>query len=85
MQTTIRRIGNSAGMTIPAPLLKMLGLSLGDEIEIKKQDNSLVITKSNNKPKYNLKELLAECNLDAPMPDDMQGWDEAQAVGKEAW
>lgn len=33
--------------------------------------------------KYNLKELVAQCDLDAPIPDELREWDEAPAVGLE--
>lgn len=34
MRTTIKRIGNSAGVLVPAPLLKAAGLSIGSEIDL---------------------------------------------------
>lgn len=84
MKTNIRKIGNSAGMILPAVILKKLHLSEGDEIEISDNGSQILITPKQDKPKYTLKELLAQCDLKAPMPEAVKEWDEVQAVGREA-
>ena len=84
MKTNIRKIGNSAGMILPAVILKKLHLSEGDEIEISENGSQIVITPNQDKPKYSLKELLAQCNLKAPMPDVVKEWDAVQPVGRES-
>ncbi|MBD3611771.1 MAG: AbrB/MazE/SpoVT family DNA-binding domain-containing protein [Hydrogenovibrio crunogenus] len=85
MRTSIRKIGNSAGMTIPAPLLKSLGISLGDEIEIETQDGALVIKKLTKRPRYTLAQLLSECDESQPMPQEVASWDSTESVGNEVW
>ena len=84
MKTSIRKIGNSAGMILPAVILKKLNLSEGDEIEISEKGNQIVITPGKIKPKYTLKELLAQCDLNAPMPEIVNEWDNIQPVGRES-
>lgn len=84
MKTNIRKIGNSAGMILPAVILKKLHLSEGDEIEISENGSQIVITPNQDKPKYSLKELLAQCDLKAPMPDVVKEWDAVQPVGRES-
>lgn len=84
MKTNIRKIGNSAGMILPAVILKKLHLSEGDEIEISENGIQIVITPQKNKPKYTLKELLAQCDLNAPMPDAVKEWDEVEPMGRES-
>jgi len=37
------------------------------------------------KPKYKLSDLLAEVDMDAPMPEDLRAWMEMRLVGKERW
>ena len=85
MKTSIRKIGNSAGMILPAVILKKLHLAEGDEIEISENGRQIVITPKKNRPKYTLKELLAQCDLDAPMPEATKEWDEVKPVGRESW
>ncbi len=84
LKTNIRKIGNSAGMILPAVILKKLDLSEGDEIEISENGNQIVITPRRNKPKYKLQELLAQCDLKAPMPEVLTEWDNIQPVGRES-
>ena len=83
METTLRNIGNSKGAVIPAQLLKELGLNLGDKLDAKAENGSLVITPKPTKPKYTLAELLAQCDESAPMPETLKEWDNTQTVGNE--
>ncbi len=85
MKTNIRKIGNSAGLILPAVILKKLNLSEGDEIQISEKENQIVITPTKIKPnKYTLKELLAQCDLNAPMPEVVKEWDDIQPIGRES-
>ncbi|WP_252179548.1 AbrB/MazE/SpoVT family DNA-binding domain-containing protein [Endozoicomonas sp. 4G] len=83
MNTVIRRIGNSSGIIIPPKLLRKLNLKDGDGIVITKVKNSLVITKSTNRPRYSMDELLAQCDLSVAMPKEFTEWDSVPAVGDE--
>ncbi|MCL5975385.1 MAG: AbrB/MazE/SpoVT family DNA-binding domain-containing protein [Gammaproteobacteria bacterium] len=83
MQANIRKIGNSEGTIIPAGLLRKLNLATGDKISIEEQDGKIVISAS--KPKYQLSELIAKCDLSAPMPEELEQWDRASPVGNEEW
>ena len=83
MRTNIRKIGNSAGIILPSVILKKLHLSEGDAIEISENRNQIMITPKQDKPKYTLKELLAQCNLKAPMPEVVKEWDEVSPIGLE--
>ncbi len=84
MKTNIRKIGNSSGLILPAIILKKLNLSEGDEIDVSESGNKIVITPKKMKPKYSLKELLALCDLNAPMPNAVKEWDDIQPVGRES-
>ncbi len=83
MNTNIRKIGNSSGMILPAVILKKLHLSEGDEVEISENGRQIMITPKKNKPKFTLKELLAQCDLNAPMPEAVKEWDEVSIAGRE--
>lgn len=83
METTLRNIGNSKGAVIPAQLLKELDMNLGDKLDARAENGSLVLTPKSVKPKYTLAELLAQCDESAPMPETLVEWDSAQPVGNE--
>ncbi|MTI11960.1 AbrB/MazE/SpoVT family DNA-binding domain-containing protein [Sansalvadorimonas verongulae] len=85
MRAQIRKIGNSAGTIIPAAILREMSLSEGDDIMISNTDGCIIIEPVQEKPKYSLDELLAKCDENAPMPEELKEWDEAPAVGNEAW
>lgn len=85
MRTTIRKIGNSSGTILPAHLLKKLHLTEGDSINIEDDGNNIVISPIVKRPKYKLDELLAQCDPNAPISDELNDWDNSPAVGKEVW
>jgi antitoxin MazE len=43
MQTMVRKLGNSAGVIIPKPLLAELGLAAGDAVECALEDGRLIL------------------------------------------
>ena len=79
MQTYIRKIGNSAGIIIPVALMKDLGFSLDQTVNINAIDGSLIV-KPVTRTQYNLEELLSQMNGDFPC---VEGWEELAPVGKE--
>ena len=82
MESTIRKLGNSAVIILPAPLLKSLNFVIGQPVEIKTDGKRLVIAPRTRK-RYTAAELNAQCDLKAAMPDDLQEWERAPAVGSE--
>lgn len=83
MKTTISRTGNSQGVIIPKPLLAQLGVEVGDTVEMKLENNALIIRKP-LRPRYTAAELNAQCDLKAPMPDDLTEWDAMLPIEQEA-
>ncbi len=83
MKTSIRKIGNSAGAILPAPFLKKLHLHLGDAISIKEEGNRIVIEPAKARRKYKLQDLVAQCDTNAPLAEDLLAWETAPAVGEE--
>jgi len=83
MEIVLRKIGNSIGAVFPNKLLKKLNINLGDKLDAKTENGSIVITPKSVKPKYTLAELLAQCDESAPMPETIVEWDNAQSVGNE--
>lgn len=82
METAIRKLGNSAGIILPAALLRSLKFEVGQTIDIEVEDGRLVVTPTRRK-RYTAAELNAQCNPRAPMPTDMAAWDRASPVGSE--
>nr|MDT0251536.1 AbrB/MazE/SpoVT family DNA-binding domain-containing protein [Endozoicomonas sp.] len=83
MNTTIRKIGNSSGAIIPSELLRRMNLQEGDAITISEERNSLVITKARPRPRYTMDELMAQCDTEAAMPEELSEWDSMPPAGDE--
>lgn len=84
MELVIRKIGNSTGLTLPAALLRDLGLAVGQVMSLDKtEDGALVLRVKSTHKKYTAKELNALCDLNAPMPVDLIAWDDMKPVGNE--
>jgi len=83
METAIRKLGNSAGIILPAAFLRSLKFEVGQAIEIEVEDGRLVVTPKRHK-RYTAAELNALCNPRAPMPEDVVAWESAPVVGSEA-
>ena len=82
METAIRKLGNSAGIILPAALLRSLSLRIGQPVDIDVEGGKLVITVKRNK-RYTAAELNAQCDPQAPMPEDLVAWDNAMTMGSE--
>ncbi len=83
MQLVIRKIGNSAGVVIPAPVLEQLNASVGTSLDANVQGGQLTLSAA--KPRYTLTELLAQCDPNAPVSVDVQDWQNTKPVGNEVW
>lgn len=67
MQTSIRKWGNSAGIVIPASILKEIGVGVGSNMKIEVVKNSIVLCPST--PNYTLSELLSYSEPESLVPD----------------
>jgi antitoxin ChpS len=83
METTLRQFGNSLGLVIPKVLRESMVLSVGQTIQLEQTEAGLLLKPA--KLKYSLKDLIAQCDANAPMPSDMQAWESSESVGNEAW
>lgn len=43
MQTSLRKMGNSAGAIIPKPILDQLGLAMGAKIDVRLEDGKVIL------------------------------------------
>ena len=82
MKTTIRKIGNSLGNIIPAPVARELALEAGSEIEIRIESGKIIIEPVSG-PHYTLEELLAQCDAPADMSPEDRAWLDDGSSGNE--
>ncbi|AXA23346.1 AbrB/MazE/SpoVT family DNA-binding domain-containing protein [Pseudomonas putida] len=83
MEVKIQQWGNSAAIRLPSTILKQMRLSVGSVLSLDTATGSLVLKPVRSKPKYKLEELMAQCDLDAPEPDELAAWNAIRPVGRE--
>jgi antitoxin ChpS len=83
MEVVLRKVGNSTAVVVPPPVLRGLGMAVGQRLTLATTpDGKIILTPKN---KYRLADLVAQCNPKMPPPADLALWDEARPVGQEAW
>ena len=80
MRTTLRKVGNSTAVLIPAQMLKDLQLKANDELDMSVVDDTIVLTAFGSHPRKGWAEAsksLAESGDDAlvwpELPNEMDG------------
>ena len=85
MELIFKKLGNSTGLTFPATFLRERGLTEGQAVTVGvSEDGAIMLRPKIERKRYTAAELNAQCNLKAPMPDDLLDWDKAGAFGTEA-
>lgn len=82
MNTTLIAFGDSLGVAIPASLVKRLELNIGDKLKVSSINGSIVMTPIKRK-KYKLDDLLAQCDLTAPFPQESFDWEGVDSTENE--
>ncbi|WP_407542494.1 antitoxin (plasmid) [Deinococcus radiomollis] len=83
MHTThLRKVGGSVMLVIPPALLEMLHLQAGEAVSLTLEDGRLVVLPQ-QKPRYSLDELLAQCDPALPRSEEEEVWLQAGSVGNE--
>ncbi|MFZ1341906.1 AbrB/MazE/SpoVT family DNA-binding domain-containing protein [Thiothrix eikelboomii] len=84
---TLRTVGNSVAVVIPKQWLAVLKLQAGSQVELALDGSRLTLQAPIKKPrkKYTLEQMLAECDPNAPYPEDLLEWDDMPVVGREVW
>ena len=81
MEVVLKKMGNSTALVMPPPVLKDLGISVGHHMTLETTaDGRIVLTP---KRKYTLAEMIAQCDLTAPVPADLALWSKSRPVGQE--
>jgi antitoxin ChpS len=79
---TLRTVGGSIVIAIPKQLLELVQLRAGSKVEINVEQGHLVVIPQ-KKRRYQLSELLAQCDPSLPLTIEEQEWLETPAVGLE--
>ena len=69
--------------TIPKPLLDLVRLEAGAQVEVYVQDGRLIVSPQ-RKPRYKLSDLLAQCDPNLPLTAEEEAWLDAPPVGLES-
>lgn len=81
MEVALKKMGNSTAVVIPPPVLKDLGIGVGQHLTLDTTaDGTIVLTP---KRKYVLADMIAQCDCKAPPPADLALWDAAGPVSGE--
>ena len=83
MHTThLRKVGGSVMLVIPPALLEVLHLQAGAAVGLTLEDGHLVVLPQ-QKPRYSLDELLAQCDPALPRSEVEEAWLQDGSVGNE--
>ena len=77
----LRAVGGSVAVTLPRPMLRQMGLDVGDAVAI--ASDGALLTLAPVRKRYSLAQLLRGMKP-GDMPKD-RGWEAAAPVGREAW
>lgn len=82
---TLRNLGGSVVMTVPKPVLGLLNLAAGNQVNVSVENGKLIV-EPRQKPCYTLTQLLAQCTTENMVPTaEDRAWLDAPAVGKEVF
>ena len=80
--TNLRKVGGSVMLAVPPALLDILHLQPGAKVGIAVESGRLVV-EPRQRPRYALKELLAQCDPKARRTRDERVWLEGKPAGHE--
>ena len=80
--TNLRKVGGSVMLAVPPALLDILHLQPGAKVGIAVENGRLVVEPQQRR-RYTLDELLAQCDPKAPRAKGEQEWLDSGAVGGE--
>lgn len=83
MEVVLRKYGNSTVIALPPALLKELGLKAGQAMLLDSTPDGRITLLA--KRRHKLSDLIAQCDLNAPPPRDLDLWNVSRPVGTEVW
>lgn len=84
MQIKIQQWGNSAAIRLPSTVLKQMSLVSGDVLILDVSEEVITLKPAKARPQYRLADLMAQCDLTAPEPEELAAWNAMSPVGHEA-
>jgi antitoxin ChpS len=79
--TNLRKVGGSVMLAVPPAILDLLQLKAGSAVAISVDAGRLVVH-ANPPRRATLEELIAQCDPNAPLPEERE-WVDAPAAGRE--
>ncbi|MCQ4189050.1 AbrB/MazE/SpoVT family DNA-binding domain-containing protein [Methylocystis suflitae] len=80
--TNLRKVGGSVMLAVPPAILDLLHLRPGATVGVTVDGGRLVI-EPQQRPRYSLDELLAQCDASAELSVEDRVWVDAKPVGRE--
>ncbi len=80
--TSLRKVGGSIMLAVPPALLDLLRLRSGAKVGLAVESGRLIV-EPQTRPRYTLKELLAQCDSKAPITKEERDWLDSKPVGGE--
>ncbi|MSP97046.1 MAG: antitoxin [Betaproteobacteria bacterium] len=80
-KAVLRSIGGSVMVAVPKAFLAQANLGLGSEVDVSVQDGAILLSPA--RPRYALKDLLAQCDFSKRTPRAESEWQNAAPAGKE--
>jgi antitoxin ChpS len=71
--TNLRKVGGSVMMAVPPALLDMLHIGAGAKVGLA-VDNGRLVVHPQQRPRYTLDELLAQCDASSDLSDEDCAW-----------
>ena len=81
--TNLRRVGGSVMLAVPPAILDILHLQAGATVGVAIDGGRLVI-EPQQRPRYTMAELLAQCDASAELSPEDREWIDAKPVGGES-
>jgi antitoxin ChpS len=81
--TSLRKVGGSAMIAIPPSIINMMNLHIGENVSLELNSSNAIVIKPLQRKKPTLNDLLAQCDVNAPMPAPDAEWDTLRPVGNE--
>jgi len=80
--TKLRKVGGSVMLAVPPALLNVMDLQAGAEVSLAVEGGRLMV-EPQQRPRYTLDELLAQCDASAEQTAEDREWFDAKPVGGE--
>ncbi len=80
--TNLRKVGGSVMLAVPPAILDLLHLRAGATVGVTVEGGRLVV-EPQQRPRYSLDELLAQCDASAEVTAEDRAWVDAKPVGSE--